>query len=549
MAVRKEEIQARVRGEVYDDRGRLEAFSTDTSLFRVRPELIVAPQDASDICALVSYAREVHERGGRVTLTARSAGTDMTGGPLTEGVVLDMTAHVNRLVSLSDTEATVEPGMYFRDFDRETTKLNRILPSYPASRELCTVGGMVSNNSGGEKTLRWGKTADYVRKLSVVLADGHEYEFRKLTRAALIEKQQLAGFEGELYRKMAALVIDNYDALQAAKPDVTKNSSGYALWDVYDPTADTFDLTRLFTGSQGTLGIVTEATLSLTEPEPYSKLLVVFLKTTDQLAALVNVLRATEPESMESYDDHTFTIALKLFPQIAKRLGGNLLLLGLRFIPEFFAALTGGVPKLVLLVEYTGKDAHAADLRARAGQAAIVPFHLKSRITTSTGDAAKYWTVRRESFNLLRQKLGELRTAPFIDDLVVRPDVLPEFLPKLTALLETYPLTYTIAGHMGDGNFHIIPLMNLRDPKTPGIIHDLMVQVQRLVWSYHGSNTGEHNDGILRTPYLKEMYGETVYRLFEETKRIFDPLNIFNPGKKVGGSEAYFTAHIDTGIR
>ena len=169
------------------------------------------------------------------------------------------------------------------------------------------------------------------------------------------------------------------------------------------------------------------------------------------------------------------------------------------------------------------------------------------RVAGDEMQSKKYWLIRRESFNLLRQKIKDKHTAPFIDDFVINPEHLSEFLPKLNAILAKYPtLVYTIAGHMGDGNFHIIPLMNLHDENQKEIIPKLSEEVYHLVFEYHGSTTGEHNDGLVRSPYLKKMYGEQIYKLFEKTKEIFDPLNIFNPRKKVNSSLEYSMKHIRT---
>jgi len=153
--------------------------------------------------------------------------------------------------------------------------------------------------------------------------------------------------------------------------------------------------------------------------------------------------------------------------------------------------------------------------------------------------------VRRESFNLLRKKVVGRRTAPFIDDFVVPPLKLPEFLPKLEAILSTYDLTYTIAGHVGDGNFHIIPLIDPRRADTARMIDELSHKVYDLVLIYQGSITGEHNDGLVRTPYVEKMFGTDMYNLFVQVKKIFDPLNIFNPGKKVGTTFAEALRHLD----
>ena len=173
-------------------------------------------------------------------------------------------------------------------------------------------------------------------------------------------------------------------------------------------------------------------------------------------------------------------------------------------------------------------------------------FKVRIRIASSKTDVQKYWTIRRESFNLLRKHVEGKKTAPFIDDIIVRPEHLPQFLPELNRILDEYKnyMIYTIAGHPGDGNFHIIPLMDLSDEKSWNIILELSDKVYDLVLKYGGSITAEHNDGLIRTPYLEKMYGKEVHGLFEEVKRIFDPLNIFNPGKKVGGSIDYASKHI-----
>ena len=166
----------------------------------------------------------------------------------------------------------------------------------------------------------------------------------------------------------------------------------------------------------------------------------------------------------------------------------------------------------------------------------IAHYGYPVHITSSSKEAEKYWKIRRESFNLLRKHTKGKKTAPFIDDIIVKPEYLPEFIPKVQKMLDEYKLIYTIAGHPGNGNFHIIPLMDLTSPISADVILDLSKKIYTLVHEYHGSITAEHNDGIIRTPYLLQMYGPEVVKLFVETKNIFDPHNIFNPGKKVGGT-------------
>lgn len=261
---------------------------------------------------------------------------------------------------------------------------------------------------------------------------------------------------------------------------------------------------------------------------------------------------AHKPESFESYDDHTLKVALRFLPDMIKLLGAkNLISLGMRFLPEFWMVVSGGLPKLFLEAEFTGDSEEEIYEKAYAAQKDIESFGLKTRVTKgdtkkeSDMEEDKYWTVRRESFNLLRHHVQGRRTAPFIDDIVVKPEKLPEFLPRLNKIMDEYDLIYTIAGHVGDGNFHIIPLMNMRDPRSKKVIPELSRRVYDLVIEFSGSITAEHNDGLIRSPFLEQMYGKEVYKLFEDAKNIFDPDNIFNPGKKVNSDFSYALGHLD----
>ena len=256
-----------------------------------------------------------------------------------------------------------------------------------------------------------------------------------------------------------------------------------------------------------------------------------------------------KPESFESYDDHTFRVAIQFFPEFAARLKSTFFKLAVSFLPEMWMVLTGGVPKLVLLVEFTAKTEKEARLMAEKAEKDIhMVSGLRSKIARTNAEAEKYWVMRRESFNLLRRRVRGLRAAPFIDDVVVGLEQVPEFLPKLEKIINEYDdLIYTVAGHMGDGNFHVIPLMDPKNKRMKQIIREVARRVYDLVLSYHGSISGEHNDGLIRGAYVEDMFGKDVYGLFQETKRIFDPDGIFNPGKKINVSLEQSLAKIETG--
>lgn len=530
------------KGDVEDSDAVLTAFSHDASLCEVRPKIVVFPKDAEDVKTVVRFVHKNKAKFPDLSVTVRSAGTCMSGGPLNDSIILDVTRYMHGIKSLATKKATVLPGTFYRDFEPEALKLGVMLPCYTASKNLNTIGGMVGNNSAGEKTLQYGKMEDYVPELKAVFEDGNEYTVRPLSKAELDEKIAQRDFEGDVYKKIWNLVSKNASILSKAKPKVSKNSAGYYLWNVWD--GETFDLCKLIVGSQGTLGIVTEVTIGLVPVKPLSKLFVIFMPSLNGLGDIVNDILKFKPESLESYDDSTMALALKFLPSMIRTMKLNFFRLIWSFIPEAWMAVTGGIPKLVLLVEFSGDDDREIDEKIDALERKIARYGFKMRRAKNEFDSEKYWTIRRESFNLLRKHVKGRRTAPFVDDIVVPPQTMPDFLPKMRAILDEYRLIYTIAGHAGNGNFHIIPLMDMKDRRNVKIIDEVSDKVYDLVLSYEGSITGEHNDGIIRTPYLLKMYGPEIMALFKRTKDAFDPDNIFNPGKKVGDDKAFMMTHL-----
>ncbi len=531
-------LKPQFKGDIDAADTTLDTYSHDASLFEVRPRVVLYPKDAEDVKSLVRWVNEHKKEDPTLSITARAAGTDMSGGSIGSSIILDFTRYMNEIKEVADDHAVVMPGCFYRDFDKATKKINRFMPAFTASREINAVGGMVGNNSGGEKAIKYGKTERYILSLKVVLTDGNEYTVKPMTKAELEQKlSDSNNFESELYKKLFALINDNYEKIVAAKPDVTKNSAGYYLWNVYDKKTGTFDLCQLIVGSQGTLGIVTEITFKIVPLEPFSNVLAVFLPSLDHVAELVKEVIPFKPDSLETYDDKSMKLAVRFFFDFFKQMGfWGAIKLGYEFIPETWMMATGGVPKLILMIEFTGQTEEKVKQELTKVYDHIKHFGFKMHIAHSSTEADKYWRIRHESFNLLRKHTKGKRTAPFIDDVVVNPECLPEFLPKVKALLDEYKLDYTIQGHLGNGNFHLIPLMDMNSPFSADVILELSTKMYTLVHEYHGSITAEHNDGIIRTPFLAQQYGDEIVGLFQQTKDMFDPQNIFNPGKKVGGT-------------
>jgi len=519
----KDEIKRIIKGEIVDDSDTLAKYSTDASIFEILPSMVVYPKDYEDIKSLIKFITQNPKYN--LSLTARSGGTDMSGGAINDSIILDMTKHFNKILEIGSDFAKVQPGVYYRDFEKETLKKGLLFPSYPASKQICTVGGIVANNAGGEKTLFYGQTKNYIKSLKIILSDGNEYLIEPILAENLREKISENNFLGNVYKKIHQLLEENFELIQKAKPKVHKNSSGYFLWDVWDEKS--FDLTKLFTGSQGTLGIITEITFKLIKPKPDFALLVINLDNLNNLDQIINEVLKFQPETFECFDDQTIQYAIK-------------------FLPEVREVFSHTLPNFVLMAQFSADSPQKVLEKCQNTQKNLQVFNLQSKIIDDPKIEEKYWLIRHESFNLLRKHSSGMRTAPFIDDIIIRPEKLHIFLPRLKKILNKYQnyMLYTIAGHIGEGNFHIIPLVDFKNKFIRGKIMELLKEVVDLVLAFEGSLTAEHNDGLIRGPYLEKVYGENIYQLFKEVKNIFDPKDIFNPHKKVDATFKYSLDHV-----
>lgn len=534
-------------GEIDTSATTRDFYSHDASMFELMPEAVVFPKDSKDIQTMVDYVRDSKQkRNHHISITPRSAGTDMSGGAIGQSLVMDMTKYFNQIFEVSASSAHAQPGVHYRDFEKETLKHDALMPSYPASRELCTIGGMVANNAGGEKSLEFGKTEKFVTELKVIFSDGNEYTVKPLDRSGLDAKMAQDDFEGKIYRDVFEVVDKHYDEIKAAQPHVSKDSTAYHAWNVWDRETGIFDLNQLIIGSQGTLGIITDIHFRLVPAPKHSGTLVLFLRNTSDLGELINKVLEYKPATFEGFDNYTLMLSFKLFYYFHQNLGWwGMLKLAVQLIPDALK-LFRGIPKMVLLIEFNGETPEEVTQKVHAMHTALKPFGHEALFEEDGNEAKakKFWIMRRESFNLLRKKVHDKHTAPFIDDLVVPPQYLSEFLPKLREIIDSYKLLATVAGHMGDGNFHVIPLMKIEEKLERIKLSPAMREVNNLVLKYGGSLSGEHNDGMSRGPWLYLMYSRDMMHIFKKIKTIFDPDNIFNPDKKTDAHWEFSISHL-----
>lgn len=510
-----------------------EKYSTDASIFSVLPEGIIFPKSSLDISKII---KDSSTQKKKRSLTVRGAGTCMSGGSLNEGIILDITRHMNSVskVDVKHKTITVESGAMFRDIESMCVPHNLMFPPYTSSKDICSIGGMIGNNASGELSVRYGATIDWIKSVDVVLSDGNVYTFKELTKEEWLEKQKEQNFEGEIYSKIAHILDSGEYLFETKVPKVPKNAAGYQLWRIYNPKTNTYNLSRLFVASQGTLGVVTSATLHLAEIPRHRRMIACALTDLKTLGTVLHALKMCNPESIETYDTHTYTLAKEYYPKEA--------------------ALVSFVSDTALLTVFV-QVAEDTDEACRIRQKEVVDILMEHGITPHIPENKEtinaFFVIRRASFKMLMNlKSAQSRVAPCIEDTIVPVERYGEFLSRLQPILDDYTLTYTYAGHIGDGSIRLVPLANFEDQKTPDMLLELSHRVYDLVIELGGSISVDHNDGLLKTHYLEKQYGKELVEMFKDIKTFFDPKNIFNPGKKVPterqGSEEYAKKHIHT---
>jgi FAD/FMN-containing dehydrogenase len=511
-------LQEHLVGEVMTSTDARLYFATDGSVLQLAPALIAYPKNENDVRKTARFSWQLAERGRVIPITPRGSGTNQTGAAIGSGIMLVFPAHMNRIIEL-DTKAntvSVEPGINYGKLQQTLYTHGRFLPPYPASLEYSTVGGAIAENLSGEKSIKYGDTRAYVKSLRVVLANGEVIETGRLSKRELNKKLGLATFEGEIYRSLDTLLEEQHDLIEQLARNVTKNNAGYELADVKRRDGS-FDLTPLMVGSQGTLGIITEA---LFNTEPYEAQFTLMMAQFDSLEQAQNAILELRdlpelPSAIELVDGNTLQAVHDLNPNQLKDI----------VKPPF--------PAVTLLVEFDN-DRKVKKLTKRAEK--IFDKYAKDmQVTTDPEQEQLLWKVRQASSLLLGHNAGLLHAVPLFDA-AVPLDRFREHLEGIYHLLETNNLPPAVWGHAGDGNLHFRPSLNLGQVGDRQKAFRLMDEYHKLVIDLGGTISAEAGDGRLRTPYLEHMYGAELYALLQKIKQIFDPYGTMNPGVKFGSS-------------
>lgn len=509
-------LQEHVVGEVITSADVRDYFSTDASILKITPQIIVYPRTENDVRKIARFSWQLAERGRLVPLTARGLGTDQSGGALGQGVLIVFPAHMNKILTLDSNKGfvSVQPGINYGKLQQTLLTHGQFLPPYPSSMEYSTVGGAVANNAGGEKSIKYGVTRDFVKELRVVLANGEVITTRRLSKKELNHKKGLPTFEGELYRSLDNLFTDNEKLIEGKDLGLIKNSAGYDLW-AAKGNDGSLDLTPLFVGSQGTLGIITEIVLDTESYNPNTTLLVAHFDDLVKASGAINKLKDLEPSALEIVDNKLLDFLHKNNPNLIKKV-----------IDEPY-------PKIVLLAEFDDLTSRKQKKHSKKAKKILEQLASKVVLTTDTHEQEDYWKIRHSAAAIYWQEFGSKKALPIIEDATVPPEKFAEFLEKAYALMEQNGLDTAVWGHAGNGNLHMMPFLDLSQLGDRQKVFKIMDEYYSLVIEMGGTTTGQHNDGRLRAPYLPKLYGEEIYGIFKKLKQICDPYGALNPGVKI----------------
>ncbi|HET8709658.1 MAG TPA: FAD-binding oxidoreductase [Candidatus Saccharimonadales bacterium] len=513
-------LQQHLSGEVVTSVDARRYFSTDASIFSVVPSAVVYPRNENDVRKATRFTWQLAERGRIVPITARGSGTDQAGAALGAGLMMVFPAHMNRIVEFDGKSGvvTVEPGINYGKLQQTLQTHGRFLPPFPASLEYSTVGGAVANNASGELSFKYGDTREFVRSLRVVLANGEVIETSRIGKKELSKKLGLSTFEGEIYRAIDALLEEHQELVDLTALNVTKNTAGYSLLDIKHRDGS-FDLTPLFVGSQGTLGVITEITLDTEAHNPETSLiLATFGSMEDAQAAVLDLRKMKElPAAIEMVDGHMLAIAETLNPHLLKDV------------------IEKPLPKAVLLVAFDNPERTQKKLVKQATKI-LQKYAAGQRLETELEGQEILAKVRNASAMVAAHANGNAKAVPVIEDGIVPVENLAEFTAKIYDLFAKAHVKPAVWGHAGDANLHMQPYLDLGTVGDRQKAFRLMDEYYKLVVSMGGSTSGEMGDGRLRAPFLPNVYGDQVYALFQKIKMVFDPYGTLNPGVKVNAT-------------
>ncbi len=491
-----DELKFSFKGEVSNESWIKDYYSVDSSNHRILPELVCFPKDEDDIKISLDSAIK-----NGLSISCRGAGTSLLGQSLSNGIVLDFTKYMNKILDL-DLQSNcvdVQPGIVKGLLDKELRKHNKFLPPNPASSNYCTIGGMVSNNSSGPYGLGYGSILGYLQYIDFIYSDGKKGFAQN-------------GLCDDRLNKFLQPLFSIHDEISSMYPDVSKNSCGYRLDSIFTPT---FNPQNLFAASEGTLAIITSLKLKIIDLPIFRSLYMVYFSSVQKACMYTSKILSTRPAALELLDSPVMDSSIK--------------------------SITASNNGCLLFIEYFYQHQGEINSISKLLKSAV---YSEGKVVEQAHDLDSInnlWGSRRNALNMaIKYTVGNRKPFTIFEDTAVSIDHIYEYVTDVLALYNKYNLSYVIYGHLGNGNLHTRPLitdssssddlLNLTQTK---MLHDITNSIFKKVKEYRGTITAEHGDGISRTPYIKNVYNSFILSYFKYIKKSFDPSNILNPGKIV----------------
>lgn len=507
-----------IKGELHTDDLHRILYATDASVYRELPLGVAIPRDSDDVIQIVKYCYQ-----HKIPIIPRAGGTSLAGQCVGIGLVVDVSKYMNKVVSIDAAAktVTVQPGIIRDELNQILKPYNLMVGPNTSTANRATIGGMVGNNSCGSTSIVFGNTRDHVKSLKTVLSDGSLVDFGALTRDELREKSRLESIEGDIYRYISNLIsdvelkkeIDN----QYPKSSIKRRNTGYAIDELISvEETETINVCSLLCGSEGTLAFTTEITIGLVDcPPKYEVLTAIHFSSVDAS------LRAT-PSIMKH-----LPFACELMDKtILDCTKGQRMYEPDRFFLE-------GDPEAVMLVSFRGETVASAQAEIDRLILSLQSENHGYSYPIITEKIDRVWNLRKAGLGLLANLPGDRKAVACIEDTAVAIEDLSAYIREFTEIMDRYGQKSVYYAHAGAGEIHLRPILDLKSEKDKQLFHDISLASARLVKKYKGSLSGEHGDGRVRAPFIKEMYGERIYSEFQKLKSVWDPHQILNPGKIV----------------
>lgn len=520
----EEDLRGLLRGDVRCDDVFTQLYASDASIYEMRPAAVVRPRSLADVVATVKYAAE-----NSLSIHARGAGSGLAGESLGRGIVLDFSRYFRRIVADDGDRIRVQPGVVHEWLNRFLARSGRLFGPDPAMRNVTTVGSVVAVDSGGSHWPRYGSARQHVEEMQIVLADGtvHRVGRHDINSPIVTNGDEINGETlrlAALVQSVASLIQRNKPAIEHCRPQSAVNRSGYRLYDVID--GGQLDLAKLLVGSEGTLALITEVTLTVDPLPAHRGCALLLFESLDRAAHAVLEIAQTGPTACDLMDRRHLSLA--------------------RESDVRYELLIPGETEAMLLVEY-----HAAsrdELRAKLdGIVEQIQFEsgfaAASYVAEDEADFQLYWGLAQRFVPTLYRMQGSSRPTPCVEDIAVPVEGMPIFLRHLQDIMKRLQVTASVFGHAVQGQLHVRPFLDLSNPDEVRTMEQLASELYEQVWLLGGTISGEHADGLSRTPYLAKQYGPLV-NVFRELKRIFDPQGLLNPGKIVPVAPARITQNL-----